>query len=141
MRAEYKRDVSHNYLILQEEKAVDTSSYQVRMLTGNVIPSILKCHLQNLDGEVLFYYDITSKQSIATLFEDKKFRSQDIQRICKSNGRAGRIPDEYGSACASAGIHLYGCREEKSVFLLPSRISKRNSGAASGIDRIYSAKA
>ena len=31
--------------------------------------------------------------------------------------------------------------EEKSVFLLPSRISKRNSGAASGIDRIYSAKA
>ena len=81
MRAEYKRDVSHNYLILQEEKAVDTSSYQVRMLTGNVIPSILKCHLQNLDGEVLFYYDITSKQSIATLFEDKKFRSQDIQSI------------------------------------------------------------
>ena len=45
MRAEYKRDVSHNYLILQEEKAVDTSSYQVRMLTGNVIPSILECHL------------------------------------------------------------------------------------------------
>ena len=42
MRAEYKRDVSHNYLILQEEKAVDTSSYQVRMLTGNVIPSILE---------------------------------------------------------------------------------------------------
>ena len=81
MRAEYKRDVSHNYLILQEEKAVDTSSYQVRMLTGNVIPSILKCHLQNLDGEVLFYYDITSKQSIATLFEDKKFRSQDLQSI------------------------------------------------------------
>ena len=81
MRTEYKRDVSHNYLILQEEKAVDTSSYQVRMLTGNVIPSILKCHLQNLDGEVLFYYDITSKQSIATLFEDKKFRSQDLQSI------------------------------------------------------------
>ena len=25
MRTEYKRDVSHNYLILQEEKAVDTS--------------------------------------------------------------------------------------------------------------------
>lgn len=81
MRAEYKRDVSHNYLILQEEKAVDTSSYQIRMLTGNVIPSVLKCHLQNLDGEVLFYYDITSKQSIATLFEDKKFQSQDLQSI------------------------------------------------------------
>ena len=38
MYAEYKRDVSHNYLILREEEKVNTASYQVRMLTGNVIP-------------------------------------------------------------------------------------------------------
>ena len=43
MYAEYKRDVSHNYLILREDEKVNTASYQVRMLTGNVIPSILKC--------------------------------------------------------------------------------------------------
>lgn len=59
MYAEYKRDVSHNYLILREEEKVNTASYQVRMLTGNVIPSILKCRLQGLDGNLLFYYDIT----------------------------------------------------------------------------------
>ena len=40
MYAEYKRDVSHNYLILREEEKVNTASYQVRMLTGNVIPYI-----------------------------------------------------------------------------------------------------
>lgn len=81
MRAEFKRDVSHNYLILHGEKTVDTASYQVRMLTGNVIPCILKCHLQNLDGEELFYYDITSKQSVSMLFEEKKFRGEDLQMI------------------------------------------------------------
>lgn len=43
MRAEYKRDVSRNYLILHGENQVDTASYQVRMLTGNAVPSILKC--------------------------------------------------------------------------------------------------
>ena len=67
MYAEYKRDVSHNYLILREEEKVNTASYQVRMLTGNVIPSILKCRLQGLDGNLLFYYDITSRQSLASL--------------------------------------------------------------------------
>ena len=51
MKAEYKRDINHNYLILEDEKGMDRSSYQVRMLLGNVIPSILRCHLQNLDGK------------------------------------------------------------------------------------------
>lgn len=43
MYAEYKRDMSHNYLDPAWRKPVDTSSYQVRMLTGNAVPSILKC--------------------------------------------------------------------------------------------------
>ena len=81
MRAEYKRDVNHNYLILQEEGVTDTSSYQVRMLAGNVIPSILKCHLQNLDGQVLFSYDVTSKQSVSMLFEEKKLKGKDLRLI------------------------------------------------------------
>ena len=46
MYAEYKRDMSHNYLILHGENPVDTSSYQVRMLTGFVVPSILNCSFQ-----------------------------------------------------------------------------------------------
>lgn len=32
MRAEYKRDMNHNFLILYEDEEIDTSSYQVRML-------------------------------------------------------------------------------------------------------------
>ena len=67
MYAEYKRDMSHNYLILHGENPVDTSSYQVRMLTGNAVPSILKCRIQGLDGNFLFYYDITSRQSLASI--------------------------------------------------------------------------
>lgn len=81
MQAEFQRDVSHNYLILKGEEAVDTSSYQVRMLAGNVIPSILKCRLQNLDGRELFYYDITSRQSISVFYEERKFRGEDLQMI------------------------------------------------------------
>ena len=42
MKAEYKRDMNHNYLILYGEKDINTDSYQVRMLVGNIIPSLLK---------------------------------------------------------------------------------------------------
>ena len=81
MYVEYKRDVSHNYLILREEEKVNTASYQVRMLTGNVIPSILKCRLQGLDGNLLFYYDITSRQSLASFYEQRKFHRKDLHML------------------------------------------------------------
>ena len=81
MKAEYRRDMYHNYLILEDEKEADRSSYQMRMLLGNVIPSILKCHMENLDGKNFYSYEITSRQSVASYYEGKKFRSADIRMI------------------------------------------------------------
>ena len=52
MFAEYKRDVSHNYLILHGDETINTTSYQVRILTGNTMSSILKCRMQGLDGMI-----------------------------------------------------------------------------------------
>lgn len=81
MHAEYKRDVSHNYLILHGEEKINTASYQVRMLTGNTMPSILKCRMQGLDGKWLFYYDITSKQSLTSFYENRKLGAEDLEMI------------------------------------------------------------
>ena len=81
MKAEYRRDMYHNYLILEDEKEADRASYQVRMLLGNVIPSILKCHIENLDGKNFYSYEITSRQSVASYYEGKKFRSADVRMI------------------------------------------------------------
>lgn len=83
MYTEYKRDVSHNYLILCGEEKVNTASYQVRMLTGNTIPSILKCHMQGLDGKTMFYYDITSRQPVASFYEQRKFGAEDIDMLLR----------------------------------------------------------
>ena len=63
MKAEYKRDLSGNYLVLYEEEEPDTSSYQMRMLVGNTIPSVLKCRVQGVDGQFMVCFDITSKQA------------------------------------------------------------------------------
>lgn len=81
MRAEYKRDLNHNYLVLYGEEEIDTSSYQVRMLVGNVIPSLLKCRIQGMDGKFAVYYDITSRQSLAAFYENRKLGQEDLKMI------------------------------------------------------------
>lgn len=81
MKTEYKRDMNHNYLILHGDNEIDTASYQVRMLVGNVIPSLLKCRIQGMDGKFMVYYDITSRQSLSTFYEDKKLRREEVKLI------------------------------------------------------------
>lgn len=81
MQVEYKRDISHNYLLINNEEEIDTASYQVRMIIGNVIPHILKCRLSGLNGRMRFCYDITSRQSLETFFEDRRLKTQDLQMI------------------------------------------------------------
>lgn len=81
MRTEYKRDMNHNYLILYGENEIDTGSYQVRMLAGNVIPSLLKCRIQGVDGTFMLYYDVTSRQSLLSAYEGKKLKLEDLRLI------------------------------------------------------------
>ena len=95
MHAEYKRDVSHNYLILHGEETINTASYQVRMLTGNTMYSILKCRMQGLDGKWLFYYDITSKQSLASFYEHRKLGGEDLEMILAGFVRVMEEMGEY----------------------------------------------
>lgn len=81
MKTEYKRDMNHNFMILSGMKPVDTSSYQTRMLIGNVVPGLLKCRLQAVDGTTLYYYEITSRQPLNSLYENKKLSIEELQLI------------------------------------------------------------
>ena len=51
------------------------------MLVGNAIPSVLKCRVQGMDGKFMVYYEITSRQSVAALFEEKKLRYEELRMI------------------------------------------------------------
>ena len=71
MKSEYKRDINGNYLVLYENEEPDTSSYQMRMLVGNSIPSILKCRVQGVDGQFMVCYDLPP-DSLCFLFMKKR---------------------------------------------------------------------
>ena len=81
MKAEFKRDMNHNYLILPAAGEMDTDSYQVRMMVGNGISSLLQCRVQVIDGVYMIYYDITSRQQMSSFFEKKKMGIEDLQMI------------------------------------------------------------
>ena len=81
MRSEYKRDMNHNYLILTGEDTINTDSYQVRMIVANVVPDLLQCRIQGIDGKFMVYYDVTSRHSMTTLFENRKIGMEELQVI------------------------------------------------------------
>ena len=50
MKSEYKRDMNHNYLILTGEDAIDTNSYQVRMIVANAEEPVSKFSCRTVPG-------------------------------------------------------------------------------------------
>ena len=68
MEVKYHKDYRHNFLILKSEQ-ITANSYQIRMLTQNEISGFLPCKERHINDEQLFYYEITSKQSLASFYE------------------------------------------------------------------------
>ncbi|NCB91777.1 MAG: FHA domain-containing protein [Clostridia bacterium] len=78
MEAEYRRDLQHSYLVLHPDKSVEKNSYPLRMITENNIKGLLPCSSRQIDDEVLYYYDITSKISLAQRCQNKKLGGQEL---------------------------------------------------------------
>lgn len=81
MRIDYKRDLNHTYFILQEEKEPDTASYQIRMLLTNTIPGLLDCKIGKMDDKTLFYYEVTSRQSLQSVFEQRSICAEVLRTL------------------------------------------------------------
>lgn len=81
MEVEYKRDMNHSYLVIKGENGQNVASYQIRMLLGNGVSSLLPCTIRGLNGEILFYYEITGRQSLFSFYEKQKIGSGDLQWI------------------------------------------------------------
>lgn len=80
MKADYRRDFNHNYMIL-EGSEITGEEYPVRMLEQNQIPELLKFQLRRLNGKCYFYYEITSKQPVSQIYENGNMSSKDIRKL------------------------------------------------------------
>ena len=79
MKTSYKRELDHNWLVLEQEEYQE--NYQVGMLLKNKIPGFLECRLSRFDRGVFFYYEITSRQSLSLVLERKRLNLQELLKL------------------------------------------------------------
>ena len=95
MKAERQKELERNWLVVKGEEPLQAESYQIRMLTGNMIPSILKVRLRHLDGESFLCYDITLRHSMEEEYRDALIPAGQIRMILESCLRAAEEMQEY----------------------------------------------
>lgn len=80
MEISYISDYRHNYLRIRCDEVM-TENYRFRMLTRNEIEGLLSVSERMINAEGYLYYDITSKQSINLLFENRAMKKAEIRKL------------------------------------------------------------
>lgn len=78
MKAEYKRNLQHNYLILEAPGTADEEGYDIHMVMQNEIPGLLPFEMSGKNGIRYFQYEITSKQALDSIYEKRTLSGRDI---------------------------------------------------------------
>ncbi|MCD8336779.1 MAG: FHA domain-containing protein [Lachnospiraceae bacterium] len=78
MKTEYKRDLQSNYLVLEVAEPDAGDGYGLRMAEQNQVKGLLPMHESRRDGKMYLHYEITSKQTLESLYEKKVMSYQDI---------------------------------------------------------------
>lgn len=87
IKPEYKRELSHSYLILDDIPKEKMDNYQYRMILKNRIPGLLCSSERYINGKVCLYYDISSRQSLDQLYEAGKMSFTEILGIVEELAR------------------------------------------------------
>lgn len=76
-------DAMANYLVLRCPTEAQ-NGYQYRMLAVNRIKGLLPCSLRIIDGEHFLYYGVTSRQSIARMYDHRMITGAELRKILYS---------------------------------------------------------
>ncbi|HIT64320.1 MAG TPA: FHA domain-containing protein [Candidatus Ventrimonas merdavium] len=80
MKVTYRRELKHNYMILEPETK-GICQYERRMLEANRIEGLLRFQLRPFDGEPRFYYEITSKQPLSGVLDGRMITYSQIRNL------------------------------------------------------------
>lgn len=120
MEPSYKRDGDHTYLVLPSPERVTGNEYPIRMLLENEISGLLACSMRMVDGRALFYYEITSRQSLVRAFDGEKMGKEDMERLLEGIRRGVEEAEGYlldRKDLLLAPEYIYMDPDRKDVFL------------------------
>jgi hypothetical protein len=85
----YERNLNHNYMILRSCDFFGTSQenpsdFRKRMILENNIEGLLPLKQRNINGELCYYYEINSLQSIDRLYAKKEIGYEELKQLLMS---------------------------------------------------------
>lgn len=80
MEVYYRREIQHNYLIIEPDEPQGWS-YEVKMLLHNPIEGLLKFRMKTVDEKQQFFYEITSKQPLSRILEGRGISAEEIRML------------------------------------------------------------
>lgn len=80
MEIRYRRELSRNYLIISKED-IWNGDYRIKMLESNRIPGLLSFYSKEVDGEVEFYYEISSRQPLSRILEIRTITEEELRKL------------------------------------------------------------
>lgn len=131
LNTEYIRSLNANYERIRLEKKPEEKRYQYCMIGRGGIKGLLPCSLRYIDGDAYLYYDITSCQNIAQLFEKRPMTRQWVMDFLWSMRRVrqemSRFLLESSNLIWSPG-HIYQDLEKKEFYFLYIPYCEENTG-------------
>ncbi len=119
-QAEYKRDARNNYLVLKASEETEQEDYSVRMAEKNEIPGLLPMHISWRDGALFFSYDITSRQSLESLYEKRKMNWEEMTGLLSGIQETLQNMRKYllsGESLLLEPEFVFLCPDTRRVFL------------------------
>ena len=92
INTEYIRSLNANYERMALGEKPEEKRYQYCMISRGGIKGLLPCSLRYIDGNAYLYYDITSRQNIAQLFDKKVINRQWLTDFLWSMRRVRHVP-------------------------------------------------
>ena len=81
LEVKYFKDYRHNYLIVKDNGSLSENVFQWKMITENRIKGLLPTSEKHINGELLLYYEITSKQSLQSYFDGKSIKMKHLRKF------------------------------------------------------------
>lgn len=81
LEVKYYKDYRHNYLILKDNGCLSENVYQRKMVTENKIKGLLCSQERYINGEILLYYEITSRQSLFSIYDGRSIGMEQLRKF------------------------------------------------------------
>ena len=131
LNTEYIRSLNANYERLLLKQKPEEKRYQYCMISRGGNKGLLPCSLRYIDGDAYLYYDITSKQNIAQLFEKRSITRQWLLDFLWSMRRVRREMSRFlleESNLIWFPQHVYQDLEKKDFYFIYMPYCEQNTG-------------